>query len=146
MTVSVDGISNTLNGMLSRAKLARGWLNRVGYPLIIEAQRIRWASEGSSEGASWKPLNQSYAKAKLKRFANSPGGGRKMLVATSRLVNSVTGDETKDHFKLVEENRISVGSLVEYAKYVNEARNFTKLGQATVDNIADQLGKYLRGE
>ena len=144
LNISLNGIQNKLSGMISRAGLVRGWLNRVGYPLIIEAQRLRWVSEGASEGKTWAALNPEYARYKLKKFADAPGGGRKMLVATGRLVDSVTGDNTKDHYKLVEETRLSAGSLVAYAKFVDEKRNFTILGDATIKNIADQLGEYIR--
>lgn len=144
LRISVDGAGNKLRAMLDRSGLIRGWLNRVAYPLIIEAQRIRWASENASEGSSWPQLNPSYATAKLKRFAAFPGGGRKMLIATGRLVESVTGDNTKDHYKLVEERRLTVGTMVGYAKYVDEDRNFTTFGKATKDNLTKRLNQYIQ--
>lgn len=131
---------------MSRGRLMSGWLNRVGYPLIIEAQRMRWASEGASEGDSWRALNPLYAMQKLKRFASFPGAGRKMLVATSRLVKSVTGDEMADHYKLVTDRSLETGTRVGYAKYVDEDRPFTKLGKATIQNLTDQLNAYIRGD
>lgn len=143
LTISVNGIQQSLNAMASRAGLAQGWLNRVAYPMIIEAQRMRWASEGSSEGESWAPLNESYALRKLKKYESYPGGGRKMLIATGHLVDSVTGDKREDHYKLVEGNRLEVGTLVDYAKYVDEKRNFTILGQATIDLLSEKLGAYI---
>ena len=144
--ISPDGAGNKLRGMLNRAGLVRGWLNRVAYPLIIEAQRIRWASEGASEGGSWPALNPAYAIYKLKKFAGYPGGGRKMLIATGRLVDSVTGDNTKEHYKLVEDKRLSVGTMVGYAKYVDEARPITKLSSATIQVLKRSLNQYLKGE
>lgn len=145
LTVSTDGISRQLNSMLSRSGLVRGWLNRVGYPLVIEAQRLRWASEGASEGESWEPLNPRYATRKLKKWKAAPGGGRKMLIASGKLVDSVTGDNTADHYKLVENTKMEVGSLVLYAKWVNEKRNFVRLGPNTIKTLSDKLNQYLRG-
>lgn len=145
LRISTDGIKKKLDGMLTKASLAKGWLNRVAYPMVIEAQRMRWASEGASEGSSWAPLNTSYAIRKLKKYASSPGGGRKMLIATSRLVGGVTGDQAADHYKLVTDKMLMVGTTIGYAKYVNETRNFVKLGTATLKNLSDSLGEYLRG-
>lgn len=145
VSIKADNVSKVLSGMLSRAGLARGWLNRVAYPMVVEAQRMRWASEGASEGDSWKRISEPYATRKLKRFASYPGGGRKMLIATGHLVASVTGDETKDHYKLVEDTRLETGTLVGYGKYVNDERNFTKLGPTTVQALTDSLKQYLRG-
>ncbi len=144
LAISSDGISNVLKGMVSRAGLVRGWLNRVGYPMIIEAQRMRWASENATEGASWRPLSAKYEKYKTRKFASAPGGGRKMMIASGRLIAAVTGDDPKDHYKLVEETRLSVGTTVPYAGYANEARNFTELSSATTKDLADKLGEYIR--
>jgi hypothetical protein len=144
LRLSTDGISKVLSGMISRAGLVRGWLNRVGYPMIIEAQRMRWASENATEGASWKPLNPKYERYKAKKWASAPGGGRKMMIASGRLVDSVTGDDRKDHYKLVEEKRLSVGTTVPYAKYADEARNFTDLSDTTTQDLSDRLGEYIR--
>lgn len=145
LNVSVDGIGGKLNQMLSRGQLTRGWLNRVAYPMIVEAQRIRWASEGASEGRSWQRLNPAYAMYKLKKFAEYPGGGSKMLIATGKLVASMTGDQTSNHFKLVEDERILVGTTLDYARYVDEARNITNLGQDTKQALQNSLRAYLSG-
>jgi hypothetical protein len=144
LTISTDGITSALKGMVSRAGLVRGWLNRVGYPIIIEAQRMRWASENATEGASWKPLSAKYEKYKTRRFASAPGGGRKMMIASGRLIAGVTGDDPKDHYKLVEDTKLSVGTTVPYAEYANEARNFTELSSTTTKELADKLGEYIR--
>lgn len=145
LTISQNGIEKTLSGMLSRSGLVRGWLNRVGYPMVIQAQRMRWASEGATEGDSWKPLNPSYAIQKLKRFKDFPGGGTKMLIATGRLVDSVTGDNTAEHYKLVTDESLEVGTRVPYAKYVDEERDFHTLSVETEDNIRSSLKAYLQG-
>lgn len=144
LTLSPNGIQKRLNKMLDQGLIA-GWLNRVAYPMIIEAQRQRWASQNATEGGSWRPLNPSYAIRKLKKFADYPGGGRHMLVATSRLVNSVTGDEKTEHYKVVTNNRLEVGTIVPYAKYVDEDRNFTTLGDQTIQALKASLAAYVSG-
>lgn len=143
LTISTDGIGNFLRGMTEKASLTRGWLNRVAYPTIINAQRMRWASENATEGSSWTALNQLYANRKLRKYASYPGAGRKMLIATGRLVAGVLGDNQNDHYKLVSDNRLEVGTTIPYAGYVNEARNFTDLGPATVADLDQRLRDYL---
>jgi len=141
--ITDNGISRQLEKMASRAQLARGWLNRVAYPKIIEAQRLRWVSQNTSEGKAWEPINTLYAIRKLTRFRDYPGGGRHILIATSRLVKGMTGDNKSDHYKLVTETRIEVGTLVAYAKWVNEDRDITSLGDRTVKGLIRDLQRYL---
>jgi len=145
LDISMDGITNKLNGMIQRANLVDGWLNRVAYPALIAKTRQRWMSEGSSEGDGWKPLNAKYKLEKLRRFRDYPGAGQKMLIATSRLVNSMTGDDTGEHYKLVSNQRLEFGSRVPYAKYVDEMRSITKLSAETIEELKTQLSQYLSG-
>jgi hypothetical protein len=142
---SVNGISQHLNNMIDRSRAIDGWLNRVAYPAIIKAQRVRWQSEGESEGETWTPLNPRYARQKLKRYRDYPGQGRKMLIATGALIASMTGDDQSKHFKLVGNQRLEVGTMLGYAGYVDDVRDITTLSQATLDDLADNLGDYLTG-
>jgi len=142
-----NGILDYLNELMDRASSGKvkGYLNRVVYKQIIEAQQKRWMTEGASEGKQWIPLNPEYRQRKLKKFASYQGGGRKMLIATNRLVDSMTGKSNQDHFKLVTERRIEVGSLVEYARYVDEKRDITTFGDKTINEILKGLNDYLVG-
>lgn len=143
VTISVNGIANTLNAMAERSKLVTGWLNRVAYPELLKVQRVRWQTEGSSEGEKWDELNPSYRTAKLRKFRDYPGGGRKMLVATSRLVGSMTGDNKAEHWKLLKGNELQMGSIVPYAGFVDDSRDITSLGDATVDRLVRSLRAYI---
>lgn len=140
---SVNGIADFLNGMADRAKLMTGWLNRVAYPELQKVQRARWQTEGSSEGEKWDALNPNYKTLKLRKFRDYPGGGRKMLVATSRLVGSMTGDNKTDHWKLVKGNELQMGTNVPYAGYVDDSRDITTLSEATVDRLAESARDYI---
>lgn len=140
---SVNGIADHLNGMAERSKRLTGWLNRVAYPELLKVQRVRWQTEGSSEGDKWVALEPNYKRSKLKKFADYPGGGTKMLVATSRLVGSMTGDNKADHWKLVKGNQLTMGSIVPYAGYVDESRNITALSDDTVSRLARMARAYI---
>lgn len=146
MSVSEDGIGNWLNGMLNRASLVSGWLNRVAYPEMIKIQRVRWQTEGASQGAQWKPLkSENYRKYKLRKFADYPGAGSKLLIATNRLVDSMTGDNKNEHWKMVDvaKNRLEVGSFVPYGGYVDDERDITGLSDQAVDGLISELLDYL---
>lgn len=144
--IDVDGAGDKLRLMLTKADTIRGWLNRVAYPLIIESQRMRWVSENATEGGSWRRLNPVYQVMKLRKFQDYPGGGRKMMIATGNLADSITGDNPRDHFKLVSSYRLETGSKVTYAKYANEDRNFSVLGQNTIQKLKDSLREYLQSQ
>lgn len=144
-TVVVDGIGDHLKQMLDRANLAQGWLNRVAYPEILRVQRLRWQTEGSSQGEKWAPIkNDSYKRSKLKRFRDCPGGGSKLLIATARLVQSMTGENKEEHWKLVTPKRLETGTIVPYAKYIEDnGRDITTLSEETAATLADSFMKYI---
>lgn len=66
-----------------------------------------------------------------------------MLVATSRLVGSMTGDNKTDHWKLVKGNELQMGTNVPYAGYVDDSRDITTLSEATVDRLAESARDYI---
>ena len=141
--VSPDGAIAQLRAMLDRGKLARGWLNRVAYPMVIRIQRYRWETENISEGGQWAALNPDYAKRKLTKFADYPGAGRKMLIATGRLIEGMTGENPSDHYKVVTDTSLEVGTTVSYAKYVDEKRTITRLSSKTVQSLKESLRDYI---
>lgn len=140
---SATGIQQYLNAMIDRARIGTGWLNRYAYPRLIQMQRDRWQSEGASEGNAWQAIKPSYKAYKLRKFADYPGSGSKLLIATGRLVNSMTGDTKADHWKMVKGNELTMGSLVPYAKYVDEVRDITTIGNDTMDDLADSYVQYI---
>lgn len=142
-TILENGIESQLAGMLNRANLVRGWLNRVAYPRLVKMQRMRWMTEGASEGESWEPLKEKTKLSKLKRFADYPGAGQKMLIATGKLIAGITGDNPADHYKLVTDTRIEMGTSVSYAKFVNEARNIVDISEETASELTEDLKQYL---
>lgn len=140
---NITETASMLQKMRDRAEFAAGYLNRVVYPQILQIQLNRWRSEGASETGAWAPLNPSYARQKLNRYAAYAGGGRKILIATGRLVDSMTNPRSKDHFKMVEKNRLYVGSKVEYGGFVNELRDITGLSRRTIDGLVKGYLNYI---
>ena len=131
--------------------MIRGWLNRKAYPEILKMQMRRWETQNNISGEGWepwRPLNPKYAKSKLKRFADYPGGGRKMLIATGRLVDSMIG-RSREHRKTVSARSLEVSSTVPYGKYIDQGtenmvdRDISSIGRKTLDDLADSLVRYL---
>ncbi len=136
-------IKQRLEELITKADDSSGWLNRNGYRIYQNAQTRRWKTKGASEGFRWDDLNPVYRRYKLKRFKSYPGGGRKTMIATSRLVTSVAG-KSGDTRKLVTKRTLRVLTAVEYAKYVDERRTFTKFSDKFRRTIRTDYLEYLK--
>lgn len=136
------GISKSIESMLTREKKMQGWLNTVAYKTYQNAQRKRWMSENDSEGLRWKPINALYRQQKLKRFASFPGGGRKTMIATDRLRQSVVGP-SPDHRKLTTTKSITILTSVPYANEVDKERTFTTFSDKFKEDLIGKAMAYL---
>lgn len=135
-----------LEGLLDRVKKPQAWVNRVGVGMLLNIQRERWDTKNTSEGRKWVGYkNKNYARWKLRKYADYPGGGRKMLVATSALVKSMTERGAPHQWKLVSDKRFELGTKLPYAAVQNQTRNFTKLSGRSANKIAQAYGRYLLG-
>jgi len=134
-----DGLA-WMQNVVKRAEKGTAFLNRVVYPIYQNFQRERWVTQNWGK---WPALNPKYARQKLRRFASYPGGGRHMMIATGRLVTSVTGEKKRDHRKIVTNRRLIVGTTVPYAKYPDETREFSEMPPQFWNAVADQYVKYL---
>jgi hypothetical protein len=136
--------------MLGIDKQLDGALQTIVYPFLFEGdqsvQARRWMSQGASEGYPWKPLNKSYAKYKLKRYASYPGGGSKLLVAKSRLLGANTGRPTQggDINKLIQNGTLYVRVAVPYAGYVNSDREIKRFSPETYRAVTDKVKQYMK--
>ena len=142
------GIQKSLNDLLNRTLGIRTYLNTVVYDQYKNAQRKRWMTEGASEGESWKQLDPKYAAWKMRKFANKPGGGRKMLIATGRLFAAVVGEaagegQKTEHRKIVTNKSIEIAWTTPYAPYVDEIRDFSEFGDRTTEDIEEGIADYI---
>lgn len=117
-----NGIGEQIKGYLDRARLIDGYINRVIYPTYRHRQAKRYQTENASEGTKWAPLNPDYAKRKLTKFASYPDGGRKTMIATGRMKDSVIGPGA-DHKKIgPSKGRLEVYWTTPYAVYTEDIR------------------------
>jgi len=127
----------------SRVKNVKAILNRVVYPMYIEAQLERFKTEGESEQMRWKPLTKRYQEYKLKKFAKYPYKGRRMGVATGRLLKSLVDKRSGEHYKIVREQSLTVGTRVSYAKYFDDKRTISKWRPEFIKTIKKTVLEYL---
>lgn len=140
-----SGIENMLDGMVKRANMVPGYLNRVVYRQYQNAQRERWTSENASQdftGGIWDRLSIPYQEYKFREFYDYPGAGSKILIATNRLQKSVIGP-SPEHQKIVTDRAIKIFTTVPYASYVDEKRTFTKFSQIFYRDVFKGLKDYL---
>jgi len=141
-----SNIEKRLKEMVQQANRTRDFLERVVYKTYLKAQMKRWMSEGRSDGfgslPGWKALNAQYAEQKKVRFAEFPGRGKKMLIATNRLFNATTG-KGPGHKKIVSEKSVIVGVDVPYAKYVNADRPFFIFSDEMMTGLKNKYRKFV---
>lgn len=143
ISVVEDKVSGRLNQMINSLGFKRQYLQTRALPKYFKAQRQRFITENATQGTRWEPLNDVYAAYKKKKFADFPGGGRKMMIATGRLMQSLTSAESPDFRKLVTDSALIVSTAVEYAKYPAETRPIMEFNQAFVDDIKADYKQWL---
>lgn len=141
--ISVEkGIERALAGYINRDRAMQSFLNRNVVEAYRNIQRKRWMTENESEGKRWEKLNPKYAEYKKKKWAGAPGGGRKMLVASGDLVQSVIGPGA-GFKKIATPRQLVISSGVKYAKYVDESRTFTEFSQKSLNDIRKMIAEFL---
>lgn len=144
--VTHDGISDALNGMLSRAQTIQTFLRRVIYPQYTRAQERRWMTENMEDGARWAPVNALYARRKRSRYASYPGAGEKLMVATGRLSFAAVG-RGAGAYRMITNDKFVVGiddTVVPYAKWAAETRPVMEFSDDRVRSWTKQVSEYIR--
>lgn len=140
-----NGIEKQLEGMVNRVNLLPGYLSRVVYKQYQNAQRERWQTENTTayvDGGQWAPLDPAYRAYKEKKFKDYPGGGRKILIRTKRLMDSVVGP-AQEQGVLVDERSIRILTMVPYANFVDEVRTFSNFSALFYRDVYKGIGQYL---
>lgn len=144
--VKNPGVRDSLNAMVSRARNIRSYLNTVVVRQYQDAQMKRFQTENESEGATWVPLTPRYLAQKLIKYAESPGGGRKMLIATGRLSDAALM-RGEGYYKIVDNRSIRIGiddGMIPYAKYVARTRPFMTFGSDTLAQMRAGIKNFIR--
>lgn len=159
MKLLEDALTSRLDGILNRAKSSQGAAARI-YPLYQQLQTKRFSTQNASEGKAWAPLQSEYAKYKLKRYGKYPGGGRKLLIATSTLAGAVIGpgspfqgiDKHVALFKpyslqisVQEGGNNAAGKPFNYPSFVANRRPFMDFSKESIEKMKSVLTKYLIG-
>jgi hypothetical protein len=130
INVIKDGITKSLNEMIQRGRSPQAFLSTTAYKMYLNAQRMRWMTENSSEGQAWPQYEQTFATPeaglayrflKLRKFSGFPGGGSKMMINTSTLLMSILG-QGEGARKTISGSTLIVGTSIEYAQWVVKNR------------------------
>lgn len=77
-----------------------------------------------------------------------PGAGRRMMVATGALANSVIGkgfgDQAKGHYVLATNKALTIGTRIPYASHANDKRPFFRFKLAFHQKIRRAAEHYIR--
>lgn len=157
--ITRDDFEKRLKEMLTRAQSTKASARL--YPLYQALQTKRFMTQNASEGDAWPPLTSEYAKYKEKKYGKYPGGGRKMLIATSTLAGAVIGpgspfegtDKHRAIFKPYSmEISVAMGGVnaagrpFNYPTHVAVDRPFMEFSPESVEKMKTELQKYLIGK
>jgi hypothetical protein len=141
-----DTALKNLRAMIKRGKSTRTFLQLKAYPIYIKAQMKRWMTENTSQGTAWAPLNSKYASYKLKKFGSNVGAGKKIMIATGRLYQSIIG-AGDGHFKLITDSSMIVGTTLDYAKFAASKRPIMKFNKDMIAQLkADWIKFMIQGK
>lgn len=161
-----DGIGQALNAFIQRGKTVQAYLNRKAYRQYQTAQKERWQSENTSETGQWAPLSTKpffaywekgpdgkfgtyyaggYEEQKKYLYAEFPGGGNALMIATGKLSQAAMG-RGDGKLKVITNTTMTVGiddSAIPYGKWAAEARPFMHFGPTTIQKITGDLARWL---
>jgi hypothetical protein len=143
-----DTVTKNLEAMIKRGVSGRGFIARYVYPKYKEFQMLRWQSENKGQ---WPRLtSEDYIKWKKKKFASAIGQGERMMIASGKLLKSVLVEPGGFGYARQTETSLEITldeGEVPYAKYANEARNFTEFPDDWIQDLRYRYARYVtRGE
>lgn len=145
ITLKTEKFNAKLDAMMARGRDMRAYFKSVVQPQFFKAQAQRFQTENSSEGSVWEALTPRYKVWKMTRYAAFPGGGRRMMVATSQIFNSVVGRDKSGMSIITEPTRISFvinTSKIPYAAHAAEHRPYMTFGRRTRREILEGIKDY----
>lgn len=140
-----DTATKRIEDMINKGRSSRAFFAKYVRPAYQEAQRKRFATENTSEGPKWANLSPNYAKHKLEKFKGFPGGGRKINIATGRLVDALLLKNKEDAHELIFETSYVIKFGVPYAKYVNEVRPIVEFRKEFYDDLKKKCTQWMIG-
>ena len=152
LTPKDTNIEDRLKGMLTRAGLLASFMQRVTLQDYIDAQKRRFETKNSSEGATWKSLNEQYAERKARDFADAPGGGKEIMIRTGNLYFNAIGRGSGFRKEITNSKFIvgidPAGALdpktgKEYVQYAAEVRPFMEFSELTLSKWRKKIADYV---
>lgn len=139
-----DNVTEKMMNMINKGRDGRAFMMRKVLPKYRNAQRDRFRTQNDSQGEPWDDLNDDYARRKLVKYADFPGGGRKMLIATNRLMKAVTGTGSAgDAYYLATNTSFLFSVSVPYAHHVDLVRPLMEFKKEFVDDLKKEYVKWM---
>ena len=143
MSLKADKVLAGLREMANISHAGKTFLVQRAWPLYIEAQKERWNTLNRSEdGPEWPENNPRYATWKRKKFADYPGGGRGVMVASGGLVEAATGLRPEGLYRLITDTYMLLQISRDYFKAYQKETYGTepKDGMAYPERLAKDEG------
>jgi len=140
------GVSKKLEDMVSRGRSVSAYLNRVLVKKFTKAQMNRWETEGSSEGMGWHPLTPAYAAWKKRKFADAPGNGTKLMIASGKLSSGAQLRDASYFTKLVTDSEFVISmnlGAIPYAGYAGDDRPYMEFSDETLSEWKRGIRDYI---
>lgn len=141
-----SGIENDLKAKLTRAQSIKTFFMRVTLNQYYNAQKMRWDTENRSEEEEWLPLSPEYKKEKEKKFAEYPGSGRQLMIATGKLAKSATGMDLEGQEVIATDTSLTINlntSYLPYAEYAAEVRPVMEFSDKTISEMHAKLRQFI---
>lgn len=148
-----------MDKMMSQAGSIPAAMARI-YPMYQRLQTERFMTANSSEGATWAPLSEKYSARKPRMFANYPGSGSKLMIATGTLAGAAIGPgapfagtdrhrfiatSTGMTIAIEESGDNAAGKPFNYAADAAAIRPVMEFSAASIDEMKQELMKFIIG-
>lgn len=157
MAVTTKVVTNSVTKRLNELKKrinSEAVIARQIWPMYQTAQVERFKSNNATEGETWNPLSPLYYKWKSSRSyfnrggskVKIKGGGTQTLVLTGALYNAIMAKSGGS--RVITPGKMTISITLDYASFVNDARDFVTFSQATKNRFKEAYLKYVmkRGE
>lgn len=144
-----DAVTAKLDLMIERGRSVRAFWMRKVLPRYVAAQKSRFITENESQTGRWLAINTAYAKYKTVKYKSFPGGGRKLLIATGRMMQALILDNKNDIGVVATDESLVIAlktqDKFEYPKFVAMMRPIMSFTNDFKKEIKADLITYLKG-
>lgn len=154
MSLTKNGFKSYQDKIQLKLDSVRSFFQSELYPAYQEAQNLKFATGGKSEGLAWPVASTKWVTRKIQDKQHKPSifpGGDRSLLHTGKLAANTVGIKKDWHVKLITATSFKVGVLGEpYARFVDQyakdqdVPGFMEFGKNTVTEWRNATASFLR--